>query len=178
MRRLLASLAVIAGLVGIWAYVFWPRAGEISETWQVANETLRVRIDRREEICWGICDAYYVFQSSPGSVEHWREFMRFRHDDPVAIPRENIRFVNASVAYAFMGWMYAVTTDAGKTWSVWSAETDLADWHCCNYLLIKDVHIEPSGTGTMTLRPITDRPGEVPDLSTTDFGRHWRALGP
>ena len=72
-----------------------------------------------------------------------------------------------------MGWKYAVTTDGGMHWHIWNAETDLAGWQCCNYSLIKEVHLEQNGGGTMILSPIPGRKGEAPELVTSDFGVHW-----
>jgi hypothetical protein len=100
--------------------------------------------------------------------------MTFRHDDPVPIPRDQVRFVSDQIGFVFMGWMYAVSTDGGKKWSVWNAEHDLPNWECCNYRLITDVTIAGNGSGVMRLSPIRDRRGEVPELHTSDYGRHWR----
>ena len=72
-----------------------------------------------------------------------------------------------------MGWMYAVTTDGGVNWSVWSAKSDLPGWECCNYGLIQDVQFAPDGAGTMRLSVIDPRRGEVPELYTRDYGRSW-----
>jgi hypothetical protein len=52
--------------------------------------------------------------------------MIVRQDDDPKIPVDQVRYVG-DIGYVFMGFMYAVTTDAGKTWSVWSAEKDLPD---------------------------------------------------
>jgi hypothetical protein len=72
-----------------------------------------------------------------------------------------------------MGWRYSITTDGGKHWRVWNAETDLAGWQCCNYGLIKEIELSPDGSGKMILDPITGRQGEVAELVTSDFGGHW-----
>ena len=104
--------------------------------------------------------------------------MLFRHDDPVPIPRQQVRFANNDTAYVFMGWMYAVTTDSGKTWSLWNAEKDLQGWQCCNYGLIIDVVMLPDGSGTMSCNAIPKRAGEVAQLETHDFGRHWMPRPP
>ncbi|MBP6823598.1 MAG: hypothetical protein KA368_18760, partial [Acidobacteria bacterium] len=82
-------------------------------------------------------------------------------------------YVNDQIAFGFMGWMYAVTTDGGKSWSVWNAQKDLLNWECCNYRLIKRVSINADGQGTMTLNVIDPSRGEVPELQTKDYGRHW-----
>lgn len=100
--------------------------------------------------------------------------MTFRHDDPVPIPREQVRFVNDRIGYVFMGWMYAATTDGGRSWSVWDARKDLPDWSCCNYRLIQDVRMQLDGVGRMTLNPIPGRPAEASELETQDYGQSWR----
>ncbi len=173
-RQVLIAVIAIAVFLGIILakLLSRPFMGRVNESWETSNRTLRLRIDRRaEEGAW-VGGAYYVFQSAPGS-ESWKEIMTFRHDDPNPIPRDQVRFVNDQVAFVFMGWMYAVTTDAGGSWSVWNAEKDLPKWHCCNYRLISSVNIDASGTGTMILNAIPERQGEVPKLRTKDFGQHW-----
>src|SRR6478672_5496538 len=118
---------------------------------------------------------YYRFESLPQGGKDWVTAMQFRHDDPVPIPKQNVRFVASRTAFVFMGWKYAVTTGGGKQWSIWSAEKDLPGRQCCNYALVKDVAMLQSGKGKMILSPIQGRAGEVPELVTSDFGRHWAA---
>jgi hypothetical protein len=146
--------------------------GAVSETWETSNQTFRLRIDRRDENVW-TSGAYYVFQSAPAGSDSWREIMVFRHDDPNPIPRDQVRFLNEQVGFVFMGWMYAVTTNGGASWSTWNAERDLPRWLCRNYRLIAAVNMQADGTGTMILNVITERQGEVPQLHTKDFGKHW-----
>ncbi|CAN5151266.1 hypothetical protein BH18ACI2_BH18ACI2_20850 [soil metagenome] len=151
-----------------------PWKGKLIESWESSGTPFKVRVNMHAEANGGfVPGAYYVFQSAPSDSGQWREVMTFRHDDPVAIPREQVGFVNDRVGYVFMGWMYAVTTDGGATWSVWEAGKNLPDWECCNYRLIKDVRLEADGTGVMMLNPIPQRRGEAPELHTKDYGRHW-----
>jgi hypothetical protein len=180
-RILIAGMACIAvfGLIlaANWQVVSMlisrPYMGSVSESWETSNRTFRLRINRHsEENAW-VGGAYYVFQSARSDSESWHEIMTFRHDDPNPIPRDQVRFLNDQVAFVFMGWMYAVTTDDGRSWSVWNAEKDLPKWDCCNYRLISTVNIDANGTGTMILSPIPQRQGEVPALRTKDFGQHW-----
>ncbi len=153
--------------------VFGPYMGNVTESWETSNQTFKLRVDRRAEQNSFVPGAYYVFRSAPSGSDSWREIMIFRHDDPVAIPHEQVRFVNDRVGYVFMGWMSAVTADGGANWSIWSADKDLPNWQCCNYRLIKDVRLESDGTGIMVLNPISQGRGEVPELRTKDYGRHW-----
>jgi hypothetical protein len=181
-RALLIAIVVFVVVVAVVAAANWrifsmfgsrPRVGKVVESWETSNQGFRVRVDQHSEESSFLAGAYYVFRSAPSGTEEWRDVMTFRHDDPVPIPRDQIRFVNDRVGFVFMGWMYAATTDGGSSWSVWDARTDLPNWQCCNYTLIQAVHLETTGKGTMTLKPIRDRSGEVPELHTSDYGRHW-----
>lgn len=147
--------------------------GTVNEQWHSESKRFRIRVTAYEETGANVNGAYYLFETAPSESDHWREIMTFRHDDDPKIPVDQVRYVNDEVGYVFMGWMYAVTTDAGTTWSVWSAEKDLPDWQCCNYKLISDVTIGCDGRGVMRLNPIEGRRGEVAQLRTNDFGRRW-----
>ena len=148
--------------------------GKVEETWETSKNSFRLRVTAYAEENGGfVAGRYYVFQSAQSGSNAWHEIMTFRHDDPIPIPRDQVRFVNDRIAYVFMGWMYAISTNGGQSWSIWNALTDLPNWKCCNYGLIQDIRIDSGGGGTMTLNPIRKREGEVPILCTKDFGRHW-----
>jgi hypothetical protein len=68
---------------------------------------------------------------------------------------------------------YAVTTDSGRSWSIWDAQKDLSYRQHNVWPYIKDVHIEPDGSGSMTLPPRVDDGARVPALYTNDYGRTW-----
>ena len=180
-RPLVIAVAAVVLVFGILVAATWPaamlflppRMGAIAETWETSNGSFKIRVDRHFEENGVVTGAYYVFRSLPAGSDAWHDIMTFRHDDPNPIPRDQVRFLNDRVGFVFMGWMFAVTTDSGATWSVWDSARDLPNWQCCNYGLITDVQLNADGTGTMTLRPIQDRRGEVPQLRTKDFGRHW-----
>jgi hypothetical protein len=173
-KRIVPAIIILIALAVVALTSFKPFMGEKVETWETTNQTFRVRIDRHaERFMVPVAGAYYVFQSAPSGSNSWRDIMTFRHDDPVPIPREQVRFVSDRVGYLFMGWMYAVTTDGGANWVVWDAGKDLPNWGCCNYGLIRDVRLELDGTGVMILNPIPERRGEAPELRTKDYGRHW-----
>ena len=166
----LARLAVIASLTACTRPAPAKHPTEVAE---VPGPAFTVRISAFPEEHGGfVPGAYYRFESR-GDGKNWVTAMEFRHDDPVPIPRQNVRFLTPESAFVFMGWKYAITTDGGKRWRVWNAETDLAGWHCCNYRLIRQVELSQNGRGKMILSPIQDRPGEVPELVTSDFGVHW-----
>jgi hypothetical protein len=52
----------------------------------------------------------------------WREILTVRTDEPISIPRENIRFVDDQICLFFHDNYYAVTSDSGRSWSIWDAQ--------------------------------------------------------
>jgi len=136
-----------------------------------------VRVDRLDETHVFLPGTYLKFYGKSADDAEWIPLFTFRHDDPIRIPQDCVRFVSAHFAYAFVGWYYTVTADGGRTWSTWSAGRDLPNWMCCNYRLIQDVELSTDGSGVMVLNPISGRRGEVPKLTTTDFGKHWVVPG-
>jgi hypothetical protein len=142
------------------------------ERWETTNNTFKIRVTAHPEEGGFVGGAYYVFQSAGGGGDEWREIMVVHHDDPVKIPRKQVRFVGDQIGYVFMLYNYGVTLDGGVTWSVWYAPTDMAQWRYTR-ANIQDVEILPDGTGTMRLRTSTD--SAAPELHTTDYGKHWSA---
>jgi hypothetical protein len=150
-----------------------PSIGQLVDTWETTNSTFKIRVNKYTEKNGGFNPgAYYVFQAAKKDQADWVDIMVFRHDDPVDIPRDQVRFINDQIGYVFMGWLYAVTTDGGGTWFVWDAEKELRGQLRANYALISDVRIETDGTGTMILNPITQQQNRV-ELRTKDYGQHW-----
>lgn len=148
--------------------------GKILEIWKTSNSTFSVQVSAYAEENGGfVAGAYYVFSSAKSGTNSWHEFMVFKHDDPVPIPRDQVQLAKDKMGYVFMGWMYAVTIDGGGNWSVWNALTDLPNWTYGNYGIIQTVIISADGSGTMTFSPIPERRGEPPVLCTKDYGRHW-----
>ena len=149
------------------------RGGRL-QSWETANSSFKIRVTSYEEKGTSLPGTFYVFESGKVGTEVWREFMVLRHDDRPALPNDQIRFVNERIGFVFMGWMYAITTDGGESWSVWNAAKDVPDWNWSKYGVISDVRIEPDGAGKMVLKSIADPNRQVPDFWTTDFGRHWK----
>jgi len=146
--------------------------GRELERWEVGNGVFRVRVTSYEASSFLLSGMYYQIESS-NEEGKWSAVLSFRDDDQRLIPRDQIKLLDSRIGYAYVGWVYAVTTDGAKTWSIWNAEKDLPDWQCCNYKLVKEVQLSADGNGKMILHPIPMRRGEVPELHTVDFGRHW-----
>ena len=167
-----ATSVLTVMIVSVCAFYQLPRrSNRILERWETSNGSFDLRVTAYGENGGGfVPGAYYVFESRRRDSETWREILTFRHDDPIPIPKRQVRFVNDDVAF---GWMFAVTTDKGSTWSKWSAKSDLPDWQCCNYGLIRDIELTATGSGKMWLDTTRNTRGVVPELKTIDFGRHW-----
>lgn len=148
-------------------------SGKVYETWEASNDRFTVRAKASEDRSQALGGSYFVYESAPRGNDHWKQIMEFRHDDPIKIPHESIRFVGDRIGYVFLGWKYAVTSDGGQTWTNWSAESDLPNWKCCNYGLISEVELSAQGRGKMTLHTIPGR-NEPDILQTEDYGKHWR----
>ena len=130
-----------------------PWRGDAIETWETTNNSFKIRITVFDErgVWVGLAHSYYVFESASVNSDIWREFMMLRHDDRPKIPKDQVRFVNESIGYVFMEWMYGVTTDGGKSWSIWDLKGDMSDPHL-SFGAIKDVRIERDGTGNDVTR--------------------------
>ena len=115
---LAVGLVLTIGIVGTCVLCQRPKmSNRIDERWETTSGALTIRVTAYGEVNAGLdAGEYYVFESKRIGLNEWHQIMTFRHDDPVPIPHEQIRFVDDQVSYVFMGWMYAVTTDRGSTW--------------------------------------------------------------
>lgn len=174
----LAALGMIllVSVLGLSCVIFTRphRSKAPLETWLSENTAFRIRVTSYEEKDANVSGTYYVFESTSKGSTAWHEIMTLRHDDRPDLPKDQIRFLNDETGYLFMEWMYAVTTDGGNNWSVWDATRDVRDWQWSKYGVIREVRIEPDGSGTMLLKPIADPNSKVPTFRTHDFGRHWQ----
>lgn len=172
-RKALQVTAVLVILGCAVYFLLMPRRGDIIETWETTNGTFKVRVTAYSEknTFPALGGAYYVFQSAAVGSGEWSEIMTVRHDDPLEIPRDQVRLISDKIGYAFMLYDYAVTTDGGASWSVWNV-SDLPDWRRTR-ANIKDVRLTPDGTGTMSLTSSADQ--KAPELHTINYGRHWTA---
>ena len=178
-REMLSSFGVPVGLAALIVTLSSckPRAGPAAHPYDVADVpgtafTIRVS-EFLEEDSWPLSGAYYRFESLPRGGKDWVLAVQVRTDDDIPLPVKNVRFVSADTAFLFMGRKYAVTTDGGKHWTVWNAETDLPGWQGGHCGFIGSVEMTNNGVGKMILRRIQGRAREVDQLSTSDFGRHW-----
>jgi hypothetical protein len=163
---------VVVVLMYLGGLIFPKKSNKVIGSREVNWGQLRIRITAFSEVNSFDPGAYYVFETIDGS-NNSSEIMTFRHDEPVPINDNSIRILNDGIAYVYMGWMYGVTIDSGRTWSIWDASKELSNWKCCNYGLINDIRLNEDGTGEMRLSDSQNNIAEV--LYTTDFGKTWNS---
>jgi len=148
---------------------------KITETFEIANDNLKINVIAYDLLMDAEPSSkYYTFSSLQGDEGDLKAVFTVRLDQPVSIPRGQVRIVNDEVALVFMGWMYAVTIDGGKSWNIWDGESELGDWQCCDPTLIQDVKISSDGIGIMTLKLSIQ---QYLTLHTNDYGVHWNRDG-
>ena len=179
MRRkqkfLVASIAVISLLAYGGYKLYWlvtPHRGGAFETKEVAGHSFQIRVTAYDEKGVWLPGAYYVFESSPIGSNEWREIMSIHADDPNPIPRDVVGIVNEQTGYVYMHNMYAVTTDGGRTWSIWDADKELQNRRDIFSRAIEEVKVAANGTGRMRLYKFSHEPSTT-YLKTEDYGQHW-----
>lgn len=162
-------------LVSCYSY----RSGEEFASFQKENGTFAIKTTAlTEKTFFGqtpLGGAYYIFETKARNEVGWREIMVFQHDDPVPINEQAIQFVNDRIAYAHMGWMYAVTTDGGETWNVWNGHKYPLKKGRMGYNAVQDVKLLENGQGTMRLELIGN--DDLTELHTKDYGLSWTEEG-
>lgn len=176
--KLAAGCLVILALLfgGLCWMASYSEHGAVYETKLLDGGSVSLRVTAYPEkiVGPGLPGAYFVFEGRPKDVQAWSRIFEFRHDDAIPIRERCAGFSGDNVAYVYLGWVVGVTSDGGRTWSVWDASRDSEGYRTieeCNYRWIREVGINADGSGTMNVDPI--RWTEVTELRTTDFGRNW-----
>jgi hypothetical protein len=179
MKRILASIIALgalllaATLLVAATDISKPWIGSSVETWQIGNQNLKLRIDRRSEICPFMCGTYYVYQYAPSGSDNWREIFTVFQDDPHPLRRDQIGVLTDQIGYVFHSSKYAVTLDNGLSWSVWEVNGNLPFERYKVYPYIEELNIQANGDGTMRLNYISNERVSLPTLFTEDYGRSW-----
>lgn len=172
----IAGVVLVTFAVGFLAWeasnFLFSGLGGVVEEWEASNQTFKLRVERRPEL--HTLRYHYIFQARPDESGPWVEILSHVQDDPDPIPRAQVRFVGDTIGYFFIGPRYAVTTDGGRTWSVFDVKKDSSfgrdnpgrSW-------IDNVRVTADGNGVMTLRPYDGPRENAPKFYTSDFGCHW-----
>lgn len=158
------------------------RSGEYLATFEKANNAFAIRtLVFREKAFWGggmPLGAHYIFETKGQDDEEWRQFMAFRHDNPDPIDEDRskfvgdrVEFVSDRIAFVYVGWMYAVTTDAGRSWALWDGIDYRFPKGRMGYDGIQGIKLLTNGVGVMKVKLIgTD---EHLELHTENYGVNW-----
>jgi len=138
-------------------------AGPEVDRWETGNPSLQIRVIKREEVANFLPGAYFSFESRSSS-SRFRQIMEIRHDDPIDIPKDAVHVIGEAVAYIAFIDKFAVTTDFGRTWSIWDVRSELPG---NSWILTAEIGLD--GRGVM----VVQRPPEKTRLRTTTFGRSW-----
>ena len=150
------------------------RGDHVLDTWEASNQTFKVRIRKFDENASVVLGHnYFTVEAAASGSNKWHEFLAWRADNGGSIPRDRVQFVDHQTAYAFINSEYAVTTDAGHTWTVWDARKHVTNPKYLDQTLIKEVHLASDGRGRMTVGYPTESGPALAELSTTDYGAHW-----
>lgn len=179
-------LILVVGVIGVLVYgnirftmMFRPLGdrGAVYETFETANNTFKVRMSALYEENVFMPGAYLVYESAPIDSNNWREFLAYRTDDAIAIPRERLRFLNEQTAYVCLWYDFAVTLDGGQTWKVWKPLFPLSNGELM-YWTITEARVEPDGTGQARVENYdAQKKAEVfLEISTKDFGQSWTVV--
>lgn len=117
-----------------------------------------------------VAGSFYFFDSGPAETGPWRNILSVHLDDPDPIPTNNVRFVNAKIAYVFLYDKLAVTTDGGMLWSSWELAQGNPEWRP-KRAIIRDIILSADGTGTMKIEVFASRAKIT--LRSNDFGKSW-----
>lgn len=147
------------------------KSEDIFSTEQRDNASFSVKITAyRERRSFGqvLGGAYYVFEAKRSDEPNWKRFLVVAYDDPEPIDKKSIKLIDEKAGYTFMHRTFSVTTDAGKSWSLWDVSKieALKDDRSC---WIDQVTISENGNGTMEVK--CNKSSR--NLSTKDFGVTW-----
>ncbi len=141
------------------------------QRWQTTNSVFNIRIVERQEKRFPLSRFCYYFQSTAKDSDQWHEAMTECTDDDISIPHDQVRFINGQMAYVFMVYKYAITTDGGNSWTVWDVND--AGNKYSRQLFIKEADVSVDGSGTLILASRSDVT-QTTRLHTTDFGHSWK----
>ncbi len=177
-------LIFIIGVIGVLGYgclkfsmMFRSHGdrGAVYETFETANNTFKVKMTARYEENVYMPGAYLIYESAPIDSNKWREFLSYRTDDAIPIPRETFRFLNEQTAYVYLAYDFAVTLDGGRTWKVWKPLFPQSNGQPL-YWAITEARVEADGTGQAKVESYDERKKArvALEIFTEDFGQSWR----
>ena len=173
MKRILPVSIILVSLYFLFFISNADKRGDEFSTYShsLNDKSLLRAVSYREKYCFGNCGSITVFQSNQNGT--WREITSSRLNSSVGFSGNSFKINNENFFYFWFGNKFCVTTDAGKSWSIWDAEKDKAMKESRIYGFIQDVTIEPNGKGKMFLNADKLNKSGISFFETEDFGKTW-----
>lgn len=148
--------------------------GAIYETFETSNNTFKLKMTARYEENVYMPGAYLIYESAPIDSDKWREFLSYRTDDAIPIPRKTFRFLNEQTAYIYLAYDFAVTLDGGRTWKIWKPLFQESNGQS-SYWAITEARVEADGTGQAKVENYDEQKKArvALEIRTEDFGQSW-----
>ena len=147
------------------------------DEYQVSSGSLQLRAHASREGGIGLNapGGIYRYEYRPDPQSAWTLITEFRYRTPEPIPRGQIRFVNDQCAYFFHEFVFGVTTDGGRSWTIRGKPGRSFDTlHLWAFPRIDSVTIDEGGNGVMHVSPYEWQTLNSNELTTNDFGRTWK----
>lgn len=161
-------VGVLCLLIGVAMVFFsvWSKYAGFSEAYRVSSPNFEIRVMIKGTILFNYT---FLFQSGVVGNQDWKDVFEYTSDADSS--KEMIRIVNDSTGYIKGNRVFAVTRDAGTSWTFseldkifpMSEEASKCTW-------ISAVNIEVNGAGTMELRGCS----KAKPLITKDYGLTWQ----
>jgi hypothetical protein len=176
MKKTRLILIIVLIVSGILLLLVWegikPRRGDLFDTYTFEADSFTIKAETRYQDSYllPLWNAYHDYYVRTSDSDRWKLIFTLIFDDPLKIPKKQIRKIDNQAVYVFIGWMYSVTTDGGKTWNTWNGNPKSAQFVGTGYGFIDDIIIDANGVGTML---IWNKDKKIVNLVTNNFGRTW-----
>jgi hypothetical protein len=144
---------------------------KVVNRWQTDGQAFTIRVTELQDRHFPLSKFTYVFEAKVSDSSEWHEIMAVQADDDIPIPQHQVRFVDDRIAHVFMIDTFAITTNAGRSWSSWKVN-DHAQPEYPSEFLIKEVVVNPNGSGTLVAVSRSSS-ARVIRFQTEDFGHSW-----
>ena len=132
---------------------------------------LELRIEKRYELGF-MGHTVFILKARNSGDKKWDEVTTFLADDPIDIPRDNLKLINPKTVMFFFNEKFVVSTDLGGTWSLWDTTKDIKPG--CPYASwIKTVTVDENGSGVMTVECPSNTDPNTRLFNTVDSGKTW-----
>lgn len=147
------------------------QSDQIVERWSVSTNKYVVRVTAYAEKGAYVNGTYYIVETALKYTNTWKKIANIRLDDRPQIPASNLQTINDDIGYFYLWSVYAVTTDGGQEWGIWTGRNNVNNDCQKDNFLIDNVNIDSSGNGKMI---IICKDDSHRTFITTNYGKTWQ----